>query len=482
MKQHHMTEPGDTVIVGVSGGADSVCLLLLLKEFEKELSVKLKAVHVHHGLREDAGEDEEYVKQLCERLRVPLKTVHVQAAKYAAREGISCEEAGRVLRYQSFREAGKDEQQAGSSDHVGVKIAVAHHMDDRAETVLFHLFRGTGLAGLVGIRPVREEIIRPLLCVTRSEIEEFLRQENVLYCMDSTNLEDTYTRNKIRHHLLPFAEQEICTRSVEHVVRAAEICMEAEDYLAEETQKSYDRCVILEQRDGHPAGRIVVREFAGEHPVLQKRVLLRLFEELTPYRKDVESVHVEAVRGLLEKAGNKQVFLPYGLRAYRKYDVVVIEKAKPEEEKREPFCFRISQKQLEDEGTWSAEGLSDGKEVVFSLLDAGENQGFPENIPQKPYTKWFDYDKIKESLAIRSRQTGDYLMIHRSGREPAKKTLKEYFIAEKIPRQERDGILLLADGSHIIWVMGHRISEYYKVNQDTKRILQVQLRGEEADG
>lgn len=506
MKQHHMTDPGDTVIAGVSGGADSVCLLLLLKSLENELGIRVHAVHVNHGLRMEAGEDEAYVKRLCAEYQVPLTVKHVDVNAYAQKAGLGCEEAGRKLRYEVFAEAGvavrgrEGTELSGTKYDTHVKIAVAHHMDDRAETVLFHLLRGTGLLGLSGIRPVRENVIRPLLCLTRVQIEEWLFGKNISYCMDSTNLEDTYTRNKIRHNILPYAESEICNRSVEHIAAAADICLETEEYLEGQTREIYDKCVINRKPLlDVPCVCLSVPVFQAAAPLLQKRLLLTIMEELTPYRKDITAVHIEAMRELFYRNGNGGISLPYELTARREYDTVVIEKRRAQAE--EGFGREIAVKQFQN----SAERtdflpqqieLPDGRVLVFEILNCpdGENPE-NENIPQKTYTKWFDYDKIKGCIAVRTRKTGDYLTVKRMAQQTpeeqadksksgglAKKTLKKYLIEEKIPRQERERILLLTEGQHVLWVIGHRISEYYKVSKDTTHILQVQLRGERADG
>lgn len=498
MYEHHMTNVGDTVIVGVSGGADSVCLLLLLKRLENELGIRVHAVHVNHGLRTDAGADEAYVKGLCKEYDVPLTVKHADVTAYAEKEGLGCEEAGRKLRYEAFAEAGRAAcAQEGTAATAGaaatadvglkndthVKIAVAHHMDDRAETVLFHLLRGTGLSGLSGIRPVRENVIRPLLCLTRAQIEEWLFQKNISYCMDSTNLEDTYTRNKIRHNILPYAETEICSRSVEHIAAAADICLETEEYLEGQTRELYDECVISNLEAGGEAQggkrrvlsdalcvRLSVAEFQPAAPLLQKRLLLFIMEKLTPYRKDITAVHVESIRDLFYRNGNGEISLPYELTARREYDTVVIEKKRMPTEER--FYREISElpRQIE---------LPDGRVLSLELLNGSGGERLEnENIPQKTYTKWFDYDKIKGYMVVRTRQTGDYLTV----RPQARKTLKKYMVDEKIPKRERERILLLAEGEHVLWVIGHRISEYYKVSEDTTHILQVQLRGERADG
>ena len=188
-----MAEAGDSIVAGVSGGADSVCLLLILCSLSRKLDLQLAVVHVDHGIRQEAVEDAAYVRQLCEEMKVPFFLVKKDVPRYAAARHLSLEEAGRQIRYQAFREAAKKLNGRGA-----VKIAVAHNANDRAETMLFHLFRGTGLTGLGSIRPVRDGIIRPLLGLQRTEIEAYLEEEGRAYCKDKTNEEDTYTRNRIR--------------------------------------------------------------------------------------------------------------------------------------------------------------------------------------------------------------------------------------------------------------------------------------------
>ncbi len=217
MKKNHMTDRGDSVLAAVSGGADSVCLLLLLREMAAELGIKVFAFHMNHGIRgAEADRDERFVMELCERLNIPLTVAHEKVEEYAAERGLSGEEAGRILRYHHLGETAEKYQCA--------KIAVAHHEDDDAETVLLNLFRGSGLAGLSGIRPVRENIIRPLLCVSRKEIEGYLNEQELSWCEDSTNKENDYTRNKIRNELLPWVTENINSRAAEHILAVVGVC------------------------------------------------------------------------------------------------------------------------------------------------------------------------------------------------------------------------------------------------------------------
>lgn len=218
MKRYHMIPENKNIVVGLSGGADSVCLLYVLAALRKKLGLQLCAVHVHHGLRGvEADADEAYVRDICRAWDVPLKAMRIDAALLAKQWGIGCEEAGRRARYEIFEEC---LQEMGGCRGA---IAVAHHRDDCAETLLFHMFRGTGLDGMAGIRPVRKTeresmIIRPLLETGKTEIESFLQEKGISWRIDSTNTGEDYTRNRIRNRVLPYAERKFAAEP-EHIWR-----------------------------------------------------------------------------------------------------------------------------------------------------------------------------------------------------------------------------------------------------------------------
>ncbi len=511
--KYRMIAPGDTVVAGVSGGADSVCLFFLLCELAGEIGFRLAVVHVNHGIRQgDADADAAYVEGLCRERGVPFTAVHEDVRAYAARERISEEEAGRKVRYRAFREA-LDWYADGGADGLGRrssngefcscgkgKIAVAHNANDRAETMLFHLFRGTGLAGMAGIRPVRGCVIRPILCLERGEIEEFLAERGISFCIDRTNMEDTYTRNRIRNHIFPYVEKEICQGAVGHMCGTADLLAETEGYVRRQAQAAYLRCVAdsVQPEAGAADGRgtaglpeLDADRLLAEDSFIRRQVLLLALERVTEGRKDITSVHVGEMERLLGKEGSKQISLPYGL---------VVRREPRREGVRLVFCREDGKKDSRKEVCGGAEGFpvplhvpTGGGlavpglgEVVFTLLERGNLPpesglsafflGKSQFIPQKSCTKWFDYDRITKSLLFRTRETGDYLTIHQNGKLSRKK-LKDYMIGEKIPRNQREEIYVLADGSHVLWVPGYRISEYYKVTEDTRRILQVQIRG-----
>ena len=264
-------QPGDTIAVGVSGGADSVCLLSMLRELYSRDEVHLLAVHVNHNIRKEAKADEEYVQFLCERLDVEFRAVSVNVEEYAGEHSVSTEEAGRRLRYQAFEDALAD------VPPIRRKIAVAHTMDDNAETMLLNLFRGSGVRGLGGIAPQRGYIIRPIRCLRRYEVEEYLQSRNIDYCTDKTNEEDTYTRNRIRHHILPEAVRQINEKAIEKMNDTAEqICL-AEDYIGISVNDAYGECVIQQE------GLLVIKgeEYARLHPYIQSRLLHLCLQNLS---------------------------------------------------------------------------------------------------------------------------------------------------------------------------------------------------------
>ena len=451
IKKYGMIEPGDTIVAGISGGADSVCLLFMLLEIRKHIPFTLKVVHVNHGIREDAAKDADFVRDLCSKWEISFELVEKNVKESAREHGLSEEEEGRLVRYEAFERALSGEKG---------KIAVAHNSNDRAETMLFHLFRGTGLTGMSGIRPVNKKVIRPLLCLKRSEIEKWLEDREISFCTDSTNQQDVYTRNRIRHHILTYAEKEICKGAVTNMNRAADQLLDAEEYISRQTEASMERCV---QKGRH--GEVIVRipEFLKEDEYLRGRILLACVEQAAGRRKDITAAHIKSIASLFESTGSKELHLPYDLVVYKKYDLGMIQKK--EDCRKTALCGQetIGAYKVTVPSVLKVPGLGRVEFTVFPYQ-------YSQNIPEKTYTKWFDYDKITSSVMLRTRKKGDYLTINsRMGH----KSLQDYFVNEKVPREERDRIYLLAEGSHVIWIPGFRISEYYKVHEYTRTILQV---------
>ncbi|MBO5474105.1 MAG: tRNA lysidine(34) synthetase TilS [Lachnospiraceae bacterium] len=486
IEKYHMIAEGDLVAAAVSGGADSVCLLHLLWRLKQEVPYRLVAVHVNHLMRPDASEDAAYVKELCGQMDLPYFLKEVDMCGYASGQKLSLEEAGRILRYQSFEEVLAD--QAGRNE-TG-KVAVAHNADDRAETMLFHMFRGSGMRGLRSIQPVRGTVIRPVLCLEREEIEAYLKEHHLRYCVDSTNEEDTYTRNKIRHHILPYARQEICQGTVAHMSELADVLSETEAYLDEQTKRLYEACAEIYGGYTGPGGNDRQKTVSGlkirgsmlsvAHPVMVNRVLLYCLERLIPHRKDITRQHIADLAALMQKEGSKELFLPGGVKAYKEYDMLYLIKDAARAAEENPGKLQDSGGAVYEIVPPASVHIPSAGDFEFSLHGPESdlyrqifcNKG--QNIPENRYTKWFDYDKITTILSLRTRREGDYLTIDASLNT---KSVKQYMINEKIPKIQRGSMYLLADGSHVMWIPGYRMSQYYKVDESTKRILQVSIRG-----
>ena len=462
-RSHGLFDKGDKVVLGVSGGADSVCLLFLLQKLSGEFDLKLSVVYINHGVRREAGEDEAYVQSLCRKMEIPCHVVREDVPKLAKEWKCSEEEAGRIVRYKAFDNYLTEEK--------AQKIAVAHNENDRAETFLFHLFRGSGLTGLGSIRPRRDVIVRPLLCLERWEIEAYLGFLGVSYCKDATNETDAYTRNRIRHHILPAVCEQISEGAVGNLCRAADILSETEDYMKEQVSLAKGSCV----RKLSGGYEIIAADFEKLHPALQNRLLLELIKDLTPHQKDITALHVQQVRSLLLNTGNREYHLPYGILAQRRYDRVLLNvgdgtESGTDPKSRDAETFRVVNQEILTGEPYEIR-VEDGAKFIFRLLNREDFQ----EIGRNQYTKRFDYDKIKGLMEIRSRQIGDYLCVDSSDdpQQLHQKTIKKYMIDEKIPRQERDSLPLLAAGHHVLWVTGYRISAYYKISADTVRILEV---------
>ncbi|MCD7806443.1 MAG: tRNA lysidine(34) synthetase TilS [Lachnospiraceae bacterium] len=475
IRKQHMIAEGDKILVGFSGGADSVALLHVLLSVREQYSLELMALHVNHGIRQEAGQDEAFCARFCQEMGVSFVCRRIEEGKLAQTPGTGLEEAARTARYELLEQC---RQEYGCD-----KIAVAHHANDNAETMLFQLFRGSGLKGLSGIRPVRGRIIRPFLCVNRQEINQYLKKNGLEHVEDASNLDMNYTRNQLRACVIPLSEA-ICTGAVEHMGQCAEQLRDVWEYLNSQA------AVFLEQNAEFDETGVTLplRELKALPVALQREVLMESAVRVCGSRKDFTSLHIENMRKLLDKGGQKDCDLPHGLRARKSYLAFRIYKKESAPAEDGGLCIPLAEcitalrSALDDNaGNISPERevlLPDGGRLVLSVLHPDKMCEKINNIPQNDCTKWFDCDKINDHLLLRHRRPGDYLVVSADG---SKKRLQDYLVNEKIPREERERLWLLADGSHILWVVGHRISMEYKVTAKTKNILKVHLE-EKTDG
>lgn len=470
IQKYHMLTCGDKVIAGVSGGADSVCLFLMLLELREKIGFDLIAVHVHHGLRgEAADQDQRFVEALCEQHRIPLEIFRVNLESIAKKRKQSLEEAGRMVRREAFDSV--------CQKYGGNKIALAHHQNDNAETLLWNLSRGTGLDGLGGIRPVNGKFIRPLLCMNRKEIEEYLAKRKQSYCIDETNAGTDYTRNKLRHLVLPILEEQVNLAAVRHMNETMEQIWELQEYMQEQVEAAYQECV---QEHSEKACWIQIQQNSFEtFPELIKKMVIRKgMEQVGGKKRDLSHKHVDVMMELMNKQVGRTLDLPYEMHAKRNYEGIRLEKRRTyssgEEKKAEIMQECMSELNIPGEIILADRNLK----VRCKILEKPKNLSI-KDIPQKIYTKWFDYDIIKSSLYIRTRQAGDNIVIDEKGHQ---KKLKSWFVDEKIPKEVRDSQLLLAENNDILWVLGHRMSKAYQVKQSTKWILQIEVETYKSDG
>ena len=475
IRKYGMIEKNDVVIAGVSGGADSVCLLFILCSLQERLGFRVKVCHVNHELRgREADEDEAYVKELCARLGVPCRIFREDVELIAAKRKQSLEEAGRTVRRAAFGTMCREDG--------GTKIATAHHRDDNAETVLLNIARGTGLKGLCGIRPVQGRWIRPLLASSREQIESFLKAQGVSWRTDATNEEDDYTRNRIRHNILPVMKEQVNAGVVRHLEELSMQSLEVWQYLEQGVQKARERCVcVQEERNGaYHAGqkkvpeviRIGGKAFGQEAPAVQKQLVRECIAAVRGGEKDIGSVHLKSVTELFGRQCGKRVDLPGGVTAERTYDGIVIRKRR---NTKEEGAGEMREVLLNIPGeTLMPDGIH---RVKCRFADISERDKAKE-IPQKSYTKWIDYDIIKYGLSVRTRRSGDYLTVDEQGKH---QKLKSWFINEKIPRELRDKMLLVADGHHIVWIPGRRMSRACQISNRTKRILEIIITEDKKD-
>ena len=461
---------GEHIVIGLSGGPDSVCLFHVLYNLKEELGIELHAVHINHGLRQGAAdEDQQYVEALCTEYNVPCNTFSFDVNRIAKEAGISGEEAGRQVRYQSFYEVA--ERITACEGHP-VKIAVAQNMNDQAETILMRIIRGTGIDGIGGIEYSRKEkesavIIRPLLDVSREEIEEYCNMHSLEPRIDLTNLEPIYTRNKIRLELIPYLRDNFNTNIVASINRLSKIAREDKDCLYKKVDEVMRQHVTVNKHD-----RICIplRILNEEHPAIRHRVIMKIFERIG-LTKDITAAHLQQADKLIAEGRTSSVSNFTG-----EY-VIEISYGMAE------FFKKIQNKKLDFEYEIKCDNITESTKIIelFELnaeirVKKSSRKGLPgfiENIStgSKNNVCFLNLDKIvsgKSNPVIRTRRRGDYIRpLGMKGR----KKIQDFFVDEKFAKEERDRIPLLCLGSEVIWVLGFRISENYKIEKDTEQII-----------
>jgi len=458
IKKYNLIEYGDKIVVGISGGPDSVCLLHILHRLIPEYGIELYALHVNHMLRgEDADLDELFVKEFCNSLGVPLRVIASDINKISESSGISLEEAGREVRYRAFEQYAAD---VGAS-----KIAVAHNKNDLVETVLMNIIRGSGLEGLTGIDYRRGKIIRPLLDIDRKDIEDYCRQNNLSPRIDLSNLENKYTRNKVRLDLIPYITRMFNVDVVESVYRLAALLKDDNDLIEKVALEVYSSCVTSRKPD---MVSLDIARLKKNHVSLVKRVLRNAIREVKGNIKGIESKHIDMVMDLMESGKTGlEIHLPGRIRAMRSYGALRI--GLGSEKTKTPLFEAL----ITIPGITMVPVLNTSIEasVVEKKLISIEQCN---NLRYNSLVQFFDYDRLSSGIYIRNRRDGD---IFKPLKSNGTKKLKEYFIDNKIPREKRDEIPLVAKQNEIVWIIGYKISDKFKVTENTKSVLILKYNG-----
>ena len=466
VEKYHMIKEGDRILIGLSGGADSVCLARYLLAVRDSFPVSLYAVHVNHMLRGDESEgDQSFVEDFCRERDLPLTVVREDVTAYAAGKRISLEEAGREIRYDHFNRI---------ADRMDCnRIAVAHHRGDQAETILFRMIRGTSIGGLKGMSPINGRVIRPLLIVDRQEILDILSSLSQDYREDSSNAMTDYHRNCIRHLILPRMTG-MNSGAVEHIAGLSERVAELEEYLMPLIGRAFEKYTEKREEASCPPSIVIRDQLSGEPAFLRREILREAMAAAAGKKKDIGRVHIDSLESLLFKREGKQLSLPYQLRAERFSEGLIIRRA--------DSSFREERR---PEREVPAEGIFISREPQPAVIEKAGMTIRTEKIEKKklPFIKTeeghcrvlLDYDKISKDLCIRTRRPGDYFIMDSQGH---RKLLKRYYIDEKVPQAQRETRLLLASGSHVLWIEGGRGTETAKITETTRHILHIDIRKE----
>lgn len=450
--RHNMLERGDKVLVGVSAGPDSVCLLHVLKELKEEYGLSLYIAHLHHGFRgSEADEDVRFVQDMGESLGIPVHIEYADIPSYIKRAGLSKQAGAREVRYRFFYRVADE---AGAD-----RIALGHTADDQAETFLMRLLRGSGGPGLSGIPPVRERIIRPLIDIYREEIRQFLSERGIRYRIDSSNLSPVYLRNKIRLELIPYLSKEFNPNIMDTLLRNLKILRDEEIFLDENVRKIYPGMLVSASKE---SVTFDAWKYASLALPIRRRMLRHAIESIAGEGAVALSFrHIEDSLSLLDGDREGEVHLPCGLIVKRDRETFGVY-LKTAEAPVRPYTYDVA---IPGETPVPEVGIT----IRTAILDSSAYEKQEEG--DDPYKAFFDLGKFSFPLIIRRREKGD--LFCPKGMAGHKKKIKEYFIDRKIPRRERDKIPVLVSPEGILWVVGYRTDDRFRVTPDTKKILDV---------
>ncbi|MHB0858263.1 MAG: tRNA lysidine(34) synthetase TilS [Anaerolineae bacterium] len=477
---HGLLLPNDTTVVGVSGGTDSLCLLHLLHRLAGEYRIRLHVAHLDHGLRgTDSAKDAAFVASLCQAWYIPCTIERADVPSLAAARGLAIEEAARQARYSFMASLARD-----LGAHT---VAVAHHADDQVETVLMHLLRGSGLAGLRGMRPlswvdelrlngqdtpaaspgVRIRLIRPLLRAWRTELETYANEHDLQPRFDLSNLDQTYFRNRLRHELIPYLET--FNPSVRQVIaRTSEVLAAEYEFLREQLERTWPAVVRLESAEAVTLER---SKLADLPLALQRSVLREAVHRLRRSLRNISLVHIDdALQVVIHGQVGSSATLPGGLLLTVDYDEVVM--ASEDYVPIAPELPRLLAGPLPIAAPGETPLPSTDWTLVARLVPRRDlPDGWHAN--RQPFVAYLDAETLGSSLALRRRVGSDWFMP--LGMAGHRQRLGDFLTNAKVPRRVRDMLPLLVSGSDIVWVVGWRIDARFAVRPETEQVLEVRM-------
>jgi tRNA(Ile)-lysidine synthase len=447
INEYRMFEPGDTVLVAVSGGADSTALLNLLHAHRQELNISLQVAHLNHLLRKSEAElDLKYVEGLAQKLKLPISKESVDVATLARREKLSVEAAARLARYDFFE---KIAAQAGAS-----KIAVGHSADDNIETFLMRLLRGAGLKGLGGIPPRRGKIVRPLIKIWRREIEDYIGSLKLVPRRDHTNYESKYVRNSVRNKLVP--QLKIYNLNIKEIILQTILLLTEDNLYLENTAAALLSQISFSKNTQEI--KIDLNKLRNLERSIARYVLRLAVEQIKGNLLELSFKHLYAILDKLAETEKWELHLPDGIYVTADKNWLVISREKPKVKESTPFKYL----------------LPVPGEVSLEEVGGRLRADFVEKIDKtSPATTAFvDYAVLGKEVVVRNKLAGDRFCP--LGIKGTKK-LQDFFIDEKIPAEEREQIPILESAGNIIWVAGRRLDERAKVTENTQKIVKLEL-------
>ena len=420
--QNSLIKPGERIGVGVSGGSDSMALVHFLHSISEELDIEVIAIHVDHGIREESRDEANFVIEKCREMGVRAYKFRIDSPKIAKEKNISLETAAREGRYGVFNSLFKKD--------VVDKIALAHHLSDQAETILMHIFRASGVAGARGMEPIRDgRFIRPLLSTSKEEILDYINFNNLDYVNDSSNADNTFTRNYLRNVLFP----QITAKwpgAIGAIVNFGKAVKEDDDYI---NSQIFDDAIIYEDKEA----KIPLSYFIYPAPIISRMIIKAL--KNIGVEKDFEKKHVDMIKDLATSHENgKRISLPFYVVAIKDYDYLTLANRKKviPQFKCELRCGEFD--------------LPDGRKLVVKRV---------KEMQQKEGVVYFDYRKVPKTAMWRFRQDGDVFTKFGGGT----KKLKSFLIDKKVPQRKRDILPVLADENQVFVIAGVEISDLVKV-------------------